>query len=74
MFVLPSGLTSGSDVISLVWMRIFPILTSLHKDSRAGSMVSPALSIDTPHSYKEAWQQFVQQIKVFPHSGAQAEA
>ena len=46
------SLTSGSDVSSLVWIRIFPILMSLHTDSRAGSIVSPARSIDTPQSWK----------------------
>ena len=53
------SLTSGSDVSSLVWMRIFPILTSLHTDSRAGSIVSPARSIDTPHSWKKQSIKFI---------------
>lgn len=59
------SLTSGSDVSSLVWIRIFPILMSLQTDSRAGSIVSPARSIDTPHSWKETTHTLKQEEKWF---------
>lgn len=41
-------LTSGSPESTLVWIRIFPMRTSLHTALRAGSIVSPARSTDTP--------------------------
>lgn len=42
------GLTSGSPESTLVWIRIFPMRTSLHTALRAGSIVSPARRTDTP--------------------------
>ena len=39
-------------MVSLVWMRIFPMVASLQTDSSAGSSTSPALMMDTPHSYR----------------------
>ena len=41
---------------SFVWMRIFPILISLTTDSSAGSIVSPARRIETPHNCRGTGQ------------------
>ena len=43
--------TSGSPVSKLVCMRIFPRRMSLQTSATAGSIVSPARRIDTPHNY-----------------------
>ena len=45
--------TSGSPVSILVWMSIFPSLTSLSISQRACSIVSPARNTDTPTIYNE---------------------
>lgn len=44
----PPRPTSGSPEPTLVWIRILPTRTSLHTALRAGSIVSPARSTDTP--------------------------
>ena len=43
--------TSGSPVSRFVWIRIFPMRTSLHTSQRAGSSVSPARRMLTPQIY-----------------------
>mmetsp|Transcript_1656 Transcript_1656/g.5882 ORF Transcript_1656/g.5882 Transcript_1656/m.5882 type:complete len:211 (+) Transcript_1656:210-842(+) len=43
------SIISGSRVLGLCWMRIFPIRTSMHTSRSALSMLSPALMMDTPH-------------------------
>lgn len=49
--ILPVPSTSGSPESRLVWMRILPMRTSLQTALRAGSMVSPARSTETPVIY-----------------------
>ena len=44
-------LTSGSPVVSLVWMRILPTVGSLQTDASAGSRTSPARRMETPHNW-----------------------
>ena len=44
--------TSGSPVVSLVWMRILPTVGSLQTDASAGSRTSPARRMDTPHNWR----------------------
>ena len=58
--IIKESPTSGSDVYSLVWIRIFPILMSFTTDSKAGSIVSPARRIDTPHNCKETTKTVLQ--------------
>ena len=48
-----SCVTSGSPVVSLVWMRILPTVGSLQTDASAGSRTSPARRMDTPHNCGE---------------------